>query len=487
MDNSAIAPLPSDSSNPFDFPKEFEHIAEGMYQKNLELNERNKTLALLRKIDEIILSTVTDPQQIAQQVANIVVSELGFKVVVVLLLDKKENVLVRLAISQTEAIKQAEQEFNKSFHGLKTSLTQDSNLIVQAVKERVMKVTHDLFDILTPHFTKEETEKIQEILGVKAALAYPLIVRGEVIGAMSVSVGQTEDRLSPYERDLISRLSGVIGIAMDNALMYQEIQEANEKLKVLDKLKDEFLSLATHELRTPMTAIKSYLWMLMNKGKTLDEEKKKLYMNRVYTSTQRLLNLVNELLDVSRIESGRLKLTPTSFDLLGLTKEVNDELVARVADRKQTLTIQDTPIPQIYADKDKIHEVLLNLIGNSIKYTPEEGKITVNFGQKDGMVQVSIIDTGRGISKEDMSKLFTKFGRLDNTLVAIGETGGTGLGLYICKQLVELSGGKIWVESEVGKGSTFAFTIPVYNGQKVDETIQVGLSSKPTNGETNAR
>lgn len=468
MDDTATASGTSDTSaNSSDFAKELEHINQEMYKKNLELAERNKTLALLRKIDEIILSTVTDTKQIAQQVANVVVEEAGFKVVVVLLIDKKENVLVRLAVSETASIKEVEKQFNRTFHGLKTPLTEDANLVVRATKERVMQVTHDLFDVLTPHFTPDDAKKIQEILGVASALVYPLIVRGEVIGAMIVSTGQNEESLSPYERDLVARLSGVIGIAMDNALLYEEIQDANEKLKALDKLKDEFLSLATHELRTPMTAIKSYLWMIMNRAQGLDEAKKKLYMDRVYHSTERLLNLVNELLNVSRIESGRLTLTPAMFDILGLTREVTDEFTARVGDRKQILTIKEAQTPQVYADKDKIHEVLLNLIGNAIKYTPEGGTITVGFSHKESMVEVSIADTGRGISKEDMGKLFTKFGRLDNTLVAIGETGGSGLGLYISKQLIELSGGKIWVESEVGKGSTFIFSLPAHPSQAI--------------------
>jgi signal transduction histidine kinase len=232
-------------------------------------------------------------------------------------------------------------------------------------------------------------------------------------------------------------------------------------LKALDKLKDEFISLAAHELRTPMTAIKSYLWMIMNKDATLDAEKKKLYMERVYSSTERLLTLVNDMLDVSRLESGRLKLTPLDFSLLPLSHEVVDEFAAKIVERKQTLSVVDSTVPSVLADRDKIHEVLLNLIGNAIKYTPEGGTIKVSFKENNGMVETAITDTGKGISKEDLERLFQKFGRLDNRLVSVGEAGGTGLGLYICKQLVELSGGKIWVTSEVDKGSVFSFSLPI--------------------------
>lgn len=310
-------------------------------------------------------------------------------------------------------------------------------------------------------------------------IAIYLRTEGEQIGLLTFGEKLSGDIYTSDDIRVLEIFAPEAAVAIQNAQAYEEIRrfsitlqeevdratkelrDANDKLRVLDKLKDEFLSLAAHELRTPMTAIKSYLWMVINRSTTLDDAKKKTYMDRIYYSTERLLNLVNELLDISRIESGRLKLTPVEFDLLALAHEVGDEFTAKVSERKQVLTIQDESIPQIYADKDKAHEVLLNLIGNASKYTPEGGKISVSFLQKDGMVETNVSDTGRGIAKEDMGKLFQKFGRLDNTLVGISETGGSGLGLYLCKQLIELSGGKIWVESEVGKGSTFTFSLPI--------------------------
>lgn len=460
--DSQSSPMQSGSSDDSNFAQELEHINQEMYKKNLELNIRNKTLSLLRKIDEIILSAVTDTKQIAQQVANVVVVDAEFKAIAIFLLKAKDKKLVPLAVSHTENIAQAESEFQKLFFGDEQPLDNIQNLVVKSINEKTMQVTHDLYDVLTPHFNEAEAKKMQELLGIASVLVYPLVVRDETIGAMAVSLGQPEVSLTQFQRDLVSRLAGVIGIAIDNALLYQEIQEANEKLKALDKLKDEFISLAAHELRTPMTAVKSYLWMILNRAATLDDAKKKLYMERVYNSTERLIYLVNDMLNVSRIESGRLTLTPANMSIVILTHEVVEEFAAKVTERKQSLVVVDSLIPEVYADKDKMHEVLLNLIGNAIKYTQEGGKITVSFKQNGGIVETAVSDTGKGISKEGIAKLFTKFGRLDNTLVAVGETGGSGLGLYICKQLVELSGGKIWVESEVGHGSTFAFSLPTH-------------------------
>ena len=328
----------------------------------------------------------------------------------------------------------------------------------------------------------EELEEgdIKEVLRRNdMTLAVPLSVKGGEIGILLLGEKASGDLYSSEDLDVLGILAPEMAVAIQNAESFEEIRrfsitlqeevdratkelrDANEKLRVLDKLKDEFLSLATHELRTPMTAIKSYLWMIINRAATLDEEKKKLYMDRVYHSTERLINLVNELLNVSRIESGRLKLTPGQMDIVALSHEVADELSAKVNERSLTLTINDVKLPNVFADQDKIHEVLLNLIGNGIKFT-ERGGITVSFKEENGMVETAITDTGRGINKEDIGKLFQKFGRLDNTLVAIGETGGSGLGLYICKQLVELSGGKIWVDSQLDRGTTFTFSLPIF-------------------------
>ena len=240
------------------------HINEEIYKKNKDLAERNKTLTLLRKIDEIILSKVTDIQQTAQQVANTIVDELEYKLVAILLLDKKDNAVVKLAISQTDLVMQAEIKLNQTLFGVKIPLFEESNLIVRAIKSQRMQLTHGLNDILTPHFSPEQSKVAQQIVGITTSFIYPLIVRGEVFGAMVVSINVT-DGLSDFKNDLIDRLAGVIGIAIDNALLYLAIQGANERLKGIDRLKDEFVSLASHELRTPMTVIKSYLWMILEK------------------------------------------------------------------------------------------------------------------------------------------------------------------------------------------------------------------------------
>ena len=443
---------------------ELEHITEEMYKKNKELAEKNDALALLRRIDGIVLNKVTDLGQVAQEVVNTIVEELSFKLVAILLLEKENNSVRKLVLSQTEKIAQAEVKLNQKLFGERIPLAEDSNLIIKAVKTRFMQLTHGLNNTLIPHFSQEQSRIVQEIIGINVSFVYPLIVGGEAIGAMVISLNDQEGH-SEFKNELIDRLAGVIGIAIDNSLLYQEIQEMNLRLQEIDKLKDEFVSLASHELRTPMTVIKSYLWLMLNKNNAqLLNEKQRKYIDRAYTSTQRLINLVNDMLNVSRIESGRFTFNIQSINLIELIDTVYSEILPKSQEQKINLQFARPlqALPQVQADPERVEQVLINLIGNSLKFTPENGtiRIEISHNPKDATETVSVVDNGRGISREDMTKLFQKFSMVGTNYLVKQNVQGTGLGLYLSKSIIGLMGGKIWVESEgIGAGSKFSFTL----------------------------
>ncbi len=277
-----------------------------------------------------------------------------------------------------------------------------------------------------------------------------------------------------------------MGIAVENALLFKALAEsnrellsANTKLEQLDRLKDDFVSIASHELRTPMTAIKSYLWMALYKGDVKLTEKMEKYLNRAYISTERLINLVNDMLNVSRIESGRIEIAPKAFNISDLVAEVLEEVKPKADERQVKLEMEKINVLQAFADPDKVHQVLLNLVGNALKFTPQDGLISINYFTDGQMVEVSVKDSGVGITKEDLSRLFQKFGRLDNSYVAAATSGGTGLGLYISKSLVELMKGKIWATSEgLNKGTTFTFSLPAATPGVLNEAGN--YTKKPT-------
>lgn len=312
----------------------------------------------------------------------------------------------------------------------------------------------------------------------------PLVVKDDVIGMLMFGEKASGDIYSLDDIDFLEIFDPEFAVAIQNVESFEEIKNfnvtlqkeikkatqnlksANEKLKVLDKVKDEFLSIASHELRTPMTAIKSYLWMVLNRNSENLNLKNKEYLNRVYFSTERLINLVNDMLNVSRIESGKIMMKIEEFDVIKLINDVANEVKARMDERKQKLILRVELKSLIVAsDREKIHQVLENLIGNSIKFTNEGGEIRVTVKREGKFAQIRVKDNGRGIAKDDIPKLFRKFGRLENSLESISQTSGTGLGLYICQQFIELSGGKIGVVSESGKGAEFFFTLPLTTGK----------------------
>ncbi len=236
------------------------------------------------------------------------------------------------------------------------------------------------------------------------------------------------------------------------------LKDVSERSK-LEEMKVDFVSLVSHQLRTPISAVKGYLSSLIE-GRTggLSEEQK-LYLERAYTSNERQLEIIESLLNISRIEKGKIELIPIEFSIVELAKEASAVFTKKAHERGLALEILEpqTKIPEVTADREKVREVLENLLSNALKFTPK-GSIIVSFQQTKTEVIVAVADTGVGIPADKIEKLFTKFYRVGQAPTA--ESEGTGLGLYIAKSLVELHQGKIWVESEVGRGSTFYFSLP---------------------------
>ncbi|MBI2022912.1 HAMP domain-containing histidine kinase [Candidatus Daviesbacteria bacterium] len=250
-----------------------------------------------------------------------------------------------------------------------------------------------------------------------------------------------------YLIEIVSNLISLVYRVQDTQTslikITREVYQKNAQLHQLDKLKDDFVTITSHELRTPMTAIRSYAWMALNRSDMPLSEKLKKYLSRTLISTERLINLVNDMLNISRIEAGRVEIIPTAFDIQNLIREVKNEVDAR------------------------------DLIGNSLKFTPHGGTVSISFFADGQMLDVTISDNGVGIAQDDLPRLFKKFGRLDNSYVAAATSGGTGLGLYICKSLVEMMKGKIWVRSDgVGRGSVFSFSLPIATDEIVNHSDQ---------------
>jgi signal transduction histidine kinase/HAMP domain-containing protein len=309
--------------------------------------------------------------------------------------------------------------------------------------------------------------EILERMGTRALLGVPLMREKTVVGALIV--GRKVPGQFPKEIvDLLQTYATQSVLAIQNARLFRDIQEqryqlefANERLKDLDKLKSAFLSNVSHELRTPLAAVKSLIVNMLDGVTGPLNDKQVRYVTGIKESTERLTRLINDLLDLSVIEKGRTELKPAHFCLTKLLDEVANHL--RPTAENKLIRLEGPPANEavtVWADRDKIAQVLTNLIGNAVKFTSSHGQVNVSV-HKNGAawVEVSVADTGPGIAPDEKNKIFDEFYQVRQSDKK--KSRGVGLGLAISRKLVEMHGGKIWVESVVGKGSTFSFTVPM--------------------------
>jgi PAS domain S-box-containing protein len=265
-------------------------------------------------------------------------------------------------------------------------------------------------------------------------------------------------------RDLEGKIVGFLRVAKD----ITEKKRYERRLKELDKMKSDFVSNVSHELRTPLTSIKGSVDNMLDGLTGSLNEKQVRYLSRIKSNTDRLSRLINDLLDLSRIEAGRVEVRPTTLPLAALAEEVAEHLKALAAEKLIRIEVPSAdPSVTVWADRDKVTQVLMNLIGNAVKFTPQGGKVSVAV-EKNGndYIQISVADTGPGILPEERNRIFSKFYQVAN--IEKQKPKGSGLGLAISKALVEMHGGKIWMESEIGRGSTFYFTLPAQQPFKLE-------------------
>jgi len=444
--------------------KEVELLAQEKIETLKELEQRNKNLAALQRISDIVLNEL-DMKKMSQQILDEIPKQLenciGAFVSVV-----RGDQLVAYSISTNSFTRKIYSLVGEDLEKYSHPINKEFNDLHKVLFDKKTVDGSELEEFISPPIPVPVAKTLQKLIGAKYIVGLPLYAGGEPMGVMMFVYKVEKEKLHEKDLEIAKAIADDMSLAIQRAQAFQKLKDANEYLSQLDKMKDEFISMASHELNTPLAAIEGYLSMILDEGMGKIDAQSREYLSRAYSSSKRLAELILDLLNVSRIEQGRLKMKYSKANLAEMAQSVIHELQIKSDSKKIYLKLEAAKdLPEIWCDPDRIREVIVNLTGNALKFT-EKGGVTIQISKSEGeFIRVSVKDTGRGIAKEDQKKLFQKFSQVKRE---VDEHQGTGLGLYISKNFVELHKGKLWVESDAGKGAIFSFELPVLKKPPVD-------------------
>ncbi|MBX4197142.1 GAF domain-containing sensor histidine kinase [Candidatus Saccharibacteria bacterium] len=441
--------------------QDLEHITQEMYRRNKELADTNRTLSLLRTIDSLVLESHDSIKVLSEQIAAAIAKTTEYPLIAIygasaLATDKLEPYGVKLTGIEVES---------------------EILLDIKPTTKHQWYKSHDkdrLVSLL--HTTPKEIAyylgcsiPIAEHLKhgpVKSIYLSKLVARQKLVGVMAIgSTGPALD-FSASDLNLLQRLGEAIGIALDNKLLFEENQQvlqqlkkANSRLKELDHTKDEFISMASHQLRTPLTTIKGYLSMVLEGDVGPVTKNEKQMIQQAFDSAERMVFLIADLLNVSRLQSGKFVIENKPTDLAKMVEGEVNQLQETAKNHHLTLTYKPPEkLPKLNLDDTKIRQVVMNFLDNAIYYTPAGGSIEAKIELTDDSVSYTVTDTGLGVPTAEQHHLFSKFYRAGNARKMRPD--GTGLGLFMAKKVIVAQGGAIIFKSTEGKGSTFGFSFP---------------------------
>lgn len=423
------------------------------YSRTLEQKVETRTLDLARTVEELkalgdvsqTVNSTLDLQtvltRIVRHAVQISIADAG----TIYEFDENEQVFIpRINFGVSDEFIQAMRESRQRVG--------DRTVLGQCAERKLPVQIPDLVDI--PDYPLSYMKKTD----FRALLAVPLLRKDRHIGGLVIrrkSAGEFTESVV----NLLQTFAEQSVIAIHNARLFHEIEDKGRELQAANKHKSEFLANMSHELRTPLNAILGYTELIIDNIYGDVTDKIKDVLERVEKNGQHLLNLINDVLDLSKIEAGRLYLSLNDYSIQDVIQTVFISVEALAGEKNLELKMKVSEgLKTGKGDEQRIAQVILNLVGNAIKFT-EQGKIEVNATVSNESFLISVSDTGPGLSETDQKKIFDEFQQADNS--STRAKGGTGLGLSISKKIVEMHGGRIWVDSILGKGSTFSFTLPI--------------------------
>ncbi len=445
--------------------RNIEHITSEMYKRNRELAETNKTLTLLRTIDAYALESHATLKTVCENITRAISDVTNYPLVGLLtrsVHSKEELVLNGLSTGFGPSRHQfPTPDFSKPIH---ISLShpwfnqlESTGLIsLEAVPDEALAtfLSCPLTDI----------RRVKQQIPLKSLYLVKLLARRQVMGVLFVGFTSSTYQLTNKDTLLMDRLSESTGVALDNKLLFEEnqhvlrqLKESNFKLQALDEAKDDFISMASHQLRTPLTAIKGYTSMVLEGDAGKITKTQKELLTQSFFSSQRMVYLISDLLNVSRLRTGKFIVETVPVDLAEVVEQEVEQLKATAASRELTLTYKKPKhFPSLMLDETKTRQIIMNFTDNAIYYTPAGGHIKVHLVDNKTTVELRVEDDGMGVPRSEQPHLFTKFYRAGNARKARPD--GTGLGLFMAKKVIVAQGGTLIFHTEEGKGSTFGFS-----------------------------
>jgi len=421
------------------------------------IQRRNEYLAASAEIGRLVTSTL-DLEAIFTRSVNLIVERFSFYYASIFIIEET---------GLNAVLQEATGKAGRKLKERKHSLAVGSNSTVGKATSRgeVVAVNNTALDAIHKH-----NPLLPE---TKAEAAIPLKIGSRIIGVLDIQSTEV-NAFSEDEIAILQLLADQIAVGIDNARSYNIAQQAIEEMREVDRLKSQFLANMSHELRTPLNSIIGFARVILKGIDGPITELQQQDLTAIFNSGQHLLGLINDILDVSRIEAGKMELTFDEVNMAELISSVMSTATGLIKDKPITLKREiPADLPLVRADAMRVRQVLINFLSNAAKFT-DEGEIVVKAHVEEStkgqpMVMVSVTDTGPGIALEDQSKLFQPFSQVDASLTR--KVGGSGLGLSICQHLIQMHGGHIGIHSDAGKGSTFYFSVPVFQNRHETEGL----------------
>lgn len=453
--------------------RHIERATDEALARNRQLAKTARTLALLKTIDALALESHISLKMVAEHITEAITQAAGYPFVG--LLTRSSHTREELVLNGWSGSDWLGRQNDPNL-GLGRPLhIRLTHPWFAQIESSTLVSVDSLSDADLAAFLGVKPADIKRIKGhvnFKSLYVIKLIARRRIAGLLVVGYPTSVSHLKPKDTELLDEVSDSVGVALDSKLLFEEnrqvlrqLKESSAKLVALDEAKDDFISMASHQLRTPLTSVKGYTSMVLegDAGKLTPQQKKLL--SQSFASAQRMVYLIADLLNVSRLKTGKFVMDAAPVNLADIVQEELEQLKETAAIRSLKIAYaKPKKFPEVVLDETKTRQVIMNFVDNAIYYTPAKGRIEVSLTETPATIEFRVQDSGIGVPKSEQRHLFTKFYRAGNARKARPD--GTGLGLFMAKKIVLAQGGALIFDSQEGKGSTFGF---IFSKRKLEE------------------